>query len=85
MNIDNCSQTNTLVLPIIVVVKMEIDPFDNSTLFLVEDSGFADGLGGGGGNGVEADATTAANLTRRELLEIGVQDMLDGWRYQVRH
>ena len=25
------------------------------------------------------------NKTRREMLEIGVQDMLDQWRYQVRN
>ncbi len=36
----------------------------------------------------EADADYAAamsNLTRREQLEIGVQAMLDVWRYQVQN
>ena len=68
----------------------EMDPFDNSTLILVEDAeyyngevgsasagGFSDSFEGGGAS------SAAVNLTRRELLEIGVQDMLDGWRYQV--
>jgi len=28
--------------------------------------------------------TAVANMTTREVLEMGVQDMLDRWRYQVR-
>ncbi len=36
-----------------------------------------DGGGDGGGGG------GSANLTRRDLLELGVQKMLEEWRYQV--
>ncbi len=31
-----------------------------------------------------AAATEEANMTRREMLELGVQAMLEDWRYQVR-